>query len=40
MPKRTRLGLEIEAALEEVLAHMRGEAELPCRVIERDPKAD
>lgn len=40
MPKRTQLGLEIEAALREVLAHVRGEVELPCRVIERDSKAD
>ena len=40
MPKRTQLGLEIEAALREVLAHVRGETALPCRVIERDPEAD
>ena len=30
--ERTPLGEEIEAALEEVLAHARGETALPCRV--------
>lgn len=36
--KRTQVGLEIEEALGEVLAHMRGEVELPCRIID-DPAA-
>ena len=36
---RTPLGEEIEAALEEVLAHARGEAALPCRVTD-DPIAE
>ncbi len=31
--KRTRLGQEVEAALGEVVAHVRGEVELPCRII-------
>ena len=34
---RSRVGHEIEAALGEVLAHIRGEVELPCRVID-DPR--
>ena len=29
---RTRLGLEVEEALKEVLAHVRGEITLPCRI--------
>ena len=49
--KRTQAGQEVEAALSEVLAHVRGEADLPCRivddpadrvlltVIDRDPEA-
>ena len=49
--KRTQVGQEAEAALSEVLAHVRGEADLPCRivddpasrvlltVIDRDPEA-
>ena len=31
--KRTRLGQEVEAALGEVVAHVRGEVELPCRIV-------
>ena len=34
--ERTKLGREIEAALGEVLAHARGEAELPCLIV-HDP---
>ena len=37
--ERSRVGHEIEAALGEVLAHVRGEVELPCRVID-DPTAE
>ena len=37
--KRTQVGLEIEAALGEVLAHVRGETALPCRLID-DPAAE
>ena len=37
--KRTQVGQEIEAALGEVLAHVRGEADLPCRIID-DPAAE
>ena len=36
--ERTETGLEIEAALDEVLAHVRGETELPCRIVD-DPSA-
>ena len=36
--ERTPLGQEIEAALEEVLAHVRGETALPCRIVD-DPTA-
>ena len=32
--ERTELGREIETALGEVLAHVRGESELPCRIVE------
>ena len=39
MAKRTGVGQEVETALEEVLAHVRGEAELPCRIVD-DPTAD
>ncbi len=35
---RTRVGQEIEAALDEVLAHVRGEVDLPCRIVD-DPAA-
>lgn len=31
--ERTDAGLEIEAALDEVLAHVRGETELPRRIV-------
>lgn len=31
--ERTETGLEVEAALGEVLAHVRGETALPCRII-------
>lgn len=34
--ERTELGQEIETALEEVLAHLRGEQALPCRIVD-DP---
>ncbi len=37
--ERTELGCEIEEALEEVLAHVRGETDLPCRIVD-DPAAD
>ena len=37
--ERTEIGREIETALEEVLAHVRGEAELSCRIID-DPAAN
>ena len=36
---RTGVGQEIEAALGEVVAHVRGEAALPCRVVDV-PAAD
>ena len=36
---RTDLGREVEAALGEVLAHVRGETPLPCRIVD-DPSAD
>ena len=36
--ERTELGREIETALGEVLAHVRGETELPCRIVD-DPVA-
>lgn len=36
--KRTPLGTEVEASLDEVLAHTRGEIELPCRLVD-DPSA-
>lgn len=37
--KRTPLGREVERALGEVLAHVRGEIDLPCRLID-DPSAE
>jgi len=37
--ERTQVGREVEAALNEVLAHVRGEVELPCRIID-DPTAE
>ena len=36
---RTAGGREIEEALGEVLAHVRGEVELPCRIVD-DPTAE
>ena len=36
---RTATGREIEGALGEVLAHVRGEIELPCRIVD-DPTAE
>lgn len=36
---RTVRGREIEEALGEVLAHVRGEVELPCRIVD-DPTAE
>ena len=36
--ERGQVGGEVEAALDEVLAHVRGEAELPCRIVD-DPAA-
>ena len=30
--KRTPIGLEVEETLGEVLAHVRGEIDLPCRI--------
>ena len=35
---RTKVGPEVEAALEEVVAHVRGEVDLPCRIVD-DPSA-
>ena len=32
--ERTELGREIETALGEVLAHVRSETELPCRIVD------
>ena len=37
--ERTETGREIETALGEVLAHMRGETALPCRLVD-DPAAE
>jgi putative transcriptional regulator len=37
--ERTKVGQEIEAALGEVLAHVRGEADLPGRIVD-DPAAE
>lgn len=39
MTKRTPLGRDIETALGEVLSHVRGEIELPSRIVD-DPSAD
>ena len=39
MTTRTDLGRELEAALAEVLAHVRGEAVLPSRIVD-DPAAE
>ena len=37
--KRTPLGKQVEAALGEVLAHVHGEIDLPCRLVD-DPSAE
>ena len=37
--KRTQVGREVETALDEVLAHVRGETDLPYRIVD-DPAAD
>jgi putative transcriptional regulator len=37
--KRTKVGREVEVALGEVLAHVRGEVDLPCRIVD-DPSAE
>ena len=37
--ERTQVGREVEAALSEVLAHVRGEVDLPCRFVD-DPAAE
>ena len=37
--ERTRVGREVEAALGEVLAHVRGEVNLPCRIVD-NPAAE
>lgn len=37
--QRTQVGLGVEEALEEVLAHVRGETPLPCRIVD-DPAAE
>ena len=37
--ERTRLGQEVETALGEVVAHVRGEVELPCRIV-AEPSAE
>ena len=36
--ERTQVGRELEAALGEALAHVRGETVLPCRIVD-DPSA-
>ena len=36
--KRTTVGREVEEALGEVLAHVRGDIDLPCRIVD-DPSA-
>lgn len=37
--ERTLLGREIETALREVLAHVRDEVDLPCRIVD-DPNPE
>ena len=37
--ERTQVGREVEAALSEVLAHVRDEVDLPCRFVD-DPAAE
>jgi len=39
MSKRTSIGNEVEEALGEVLSHVRGEVDLPCRIVD-DPTAE
>ena len=39
MTQRTRVGREVGKALEEVLAHVRGETPLRCRIVD-DPAAE
>lgn len=36
---RTKLGLEVESALKEVVAHARGEITLPARIVDDPPQA-
>ena len=38
-PERTQVGQEVETALGEVFAHVRGEVDLPCRIVD-DPAAE
>ena len=38
-PERTQVGQEVETALGEVLAHVHGEVDLPCRIVD-DPAAE
>ena len=37
--QRTRVGREVEEALKEILAHVRGETPFPCRIVD-DPAAE
>ena len=37
--ERTKVGQKIEAALGEVLTHVRGDVDLPCRIVD-DPAAE
>ena len=37
--QRTQVGYELETALDEVLAQVRGETSLPCRIVD-DPAAE
>ncbi|MBC8337110.1 MAG: helix-turn-helix domain-containing protein [Rhodospirillales bacterium] len=37
--QRTKVGRDVEKALGEVLAHVKGETELPCRIVD-DPSAE
>ena len=37
--ERTQVGQEVETALGEVLAHVHGEVDLPCRIVD-DPAAE
>ena len=37
--ERTQVGREVEAVLSEVHAHVRGEVDLPCRIVD-DPVAE